>query len=86
MSKSIKPFKGLLYSKDKVKELGLVTAPPYDVISPEFREQLLSRDEHNVVKLILPEPSEGAPDDDKYRVASSTLSDWIAEGGAYKGL
>ena len=33
----VKPFAGLRYAVDRVGSLGLVTCPPYDVISDEQR-------------------------------------------------
>ncbi|MDP9150088.1 MAG: DUF1015 domain-containing protein [Myxococcota bacterium] len=56
--------------------LASVIAPPYDVISPEDRAALATRDPHNVVRLILPE-GEG---DAKYARAADLLSAWRREG------
>ena len=49
----IKPFKGTHYNPEKITDLGLVTAPPYDVITAESKQELLLRSPYNVVRLIL---------------------------------
>ncbi|MFQ5835079.1 MAG: DUF1015 family protein, partial [bacterium] len=30
----IKPFRGVIYNQEKIKDLARVMTPPYDVISP----------------------------------------------------
>jgi uncharacterized protein (DUF1015 family) len=73
---SIAPFTPFRYNPDLVPDLGAVIAPPYDVISPEKRADLLRRDSRNVVRLILPE---GA-DDARYDQAAELFREWIASG------
>lgn len=67
----IRPFRGLYYSKEKVGDLSQVVTPPYDVISPERKEEFLRRHPLNIVRLILPEGPEEA---------RRTLSEWLKEG------
>ncbi len=50
------PFRGLRYSG---KELSLVTAPPYDIISPQLQDRLYSLDPDNVIRLELGKEYEG---------------------------
>ena len=76
----IRPFQGLRYS-DEAGSLGVLTAPPYDVISPEMRDSLAARNPHNVVHLTLPESKE----DDrskfvKYARSAALLADWRRNG------
>src|SRR5918996_270947 len=52
-------------------------APPYDVIDAGQRAGLTARSPFNVVEIDLPQ---GGPDEDPYRHAASTLSDWELEG------
>ena len=77
----IVPFKGLLYDKEKVKDLSKVMAPPYDVISPEFQIELYKRHPENIIKLILGKTS---PDDkagsDRYSRAAADFSKWQKQG------
>jgi uncharacterized protein (DUF1015 family) len=68
------PFPGIRYDLAQVS-LAEVTAPPYDVIDAEQREQLAGRDPHNVVAIDL--PIEG---DDPYRGAAERFARWQAEG------
>src|SRR4051794_32453351 len=57
---ALRPLRALRYDTGRVA-LEDVVAPPYDVISPSDREALLKRDEHNVVRLELPDsPGEAA--------------------------
>jgi uncharacterized protein (DUF1015 family) len=73
----IAPLTPLRYDLARLSEgLGSVVAPPYDVISPEQRQELATSDPHNVVRLILPE-GEG---DTKYANAAGILERWCHEG------
>ena len=47
------PFRGVLYNRQKVGDLESVIAPPWDVISTELQEDLYTRSQWNVVRLIL---------------------------------
>jgi uncharacterized protein (DUF1015 family) len=70
------PFRGLRYDDERL-DYGLVTAPPYDVISPEEREELAAQHPNQAVRLDLP-VDEG--DLSRYDVACRTLQEWRAEG------
>jgi uncharacterized protein (DUF1015 family) len=76
----IRPFKGLRYSA-VAGPLNQLTAPPYDVISPDQRAAYIERNPHNIVHLTLPE---GKSDDRskfvKYARSSALLSQWRREG------
>ncbi|MDI9637345.1 DUF1015 domain-containing protein [Kamptonema cortianum] len=77
---TIRPFKGLRFKADG-SELSQIVAPPYDVISPDQREHLAAKNEHNVVRLTLPEQM---PDDRskyiKYARSASRLEEWRRDG------
>ena len=76
----IRPFKGLRY-QPSAGTLDLLTAPPYDVISPEQRQELALRSPHNVVHLTLPEGQEGDRSKFiKYARSAATLTQWRNEG------
>ena len=61
------PFNGLLYNLDIIDSLDDVTAPPYDVISPDQQEALYKKNPHNVVRLILGKESDKDSDmDNRY--------------------
>ncbi len=72
----IKPFSGYFYNPEKIKNLSEVIAPPYDVISPQEREEYYSR-KYNIINLILPKETDSQ---DKYSHAVSLLNEWLRDG------
>ena len=56
----VKPFRALRYNEAAAGPLADLVAPPYDVITPEQREELRARSRHNVVHLTLPDAEEDA--------------------------
>ncbi|MFP4171559.1 MAG: DUF1015 domain-containing protein [Candidatus Hydrogenedentota bacterium] len=72
----IQGFRGFRYNRDKAGSFDAVITPPFDVISPEEREELASRSPYNYVHLILPQEENGT---DKYEVAARRLDAWIQE-------
>jgi uncharacterized protein (DUF1015 family) len=66
----VKPFRAVRYG-ERAGPLEALVAPPYDVISPEQRDELLGRDPHNVVHLTLP---------DDEAEAGRLWADWRGEG------
>jgi uncharacterized protein (DUF1015 family) len=56
----VKPFRAERYDESKAGPLEQLVAPPYDVISPGQREELLARSPYNVVHLTLPDDEEQA--------------------------
>ncbi|MBU2490030.1 MAG: DUF1015 domain-containing protein [Proteobacteria bacterium] len=78
---SIRPFHGILYDSEKIPDLSLVATPPYDVISPEMREDYYRRHENNIIRLILGKGCEGDTDQDNpHTRAGAYLSRWLTEG------
>lgn len=69
----VKPFRGIKYNVENVL-LKQVIAPPYDVISPEMRENLIQRSPYNVVQIDLP-----IGDDERYNKAGELYRNWIDE-------
>lgn len=72
----VKGFRGLRFDPEVTGSLDAVITPPYDVISPEQRIELMGRSPHNMAHLILPE-GEG---DARYENAGRLLNDWIERG------
>ncbi|NQT46220.1 MAG: DUF1015 domain-containing protein [Candidatus Omnitrophica bacterium] len=77
----IKSFKGVLYNKTEVASIADVTAPPYDVISPQEQQALYNKSEKNIVRLILgkDDPSDN-PTSDRYTRAAGFFDKWLADG------
>ena len=78
---NIQPIYGIRYNLAKVGELSDVIAPPYDVISPQFQDELYAKHPNNAVRLIL---NKMLPTDDeqnnRYIRAKKTLDRWLEEG------
>jgi len=76
----INPFKGILYSVSKVS-IEDVLAPPYDLITPEYQEELYRKSPYNVVRIDFgKEQPEDTEADNKYTRAKGYLEKWIDEG------
>jgi uncharacterized protein (DUF1015 family) len=67
----VKPFRALRYDERRAGPLGVLVAPPYDVISADAREQYLTKSPYNVVHVTLP---------DEEADAAEALADWKAAG------
>ncbi|MDP6626236.1 MAG: DUF1015 family protein, partial [Nitrospinota bacterium] len=69
------PFRGILYNNEKIKNFESVTAPPYDVISQRFQEELYLKSDYNIVRLILGKIYENDDDqNNRYTRAARDLS------------
>jgi uncharacterized protein (DUF1015 family) len=67
----VKPFRAERYDEQSAGPLEQLVAPPYDVISPEERAELLARSPYNVVHLTLPDTEEEA---------GAAIADWRRRG------
>ena len=76
----IVPFRGILYNVSKVS-IEDVLAPPYDIITPEYREELYKKSPHNIVRIDLGKEEPGDSEiNNKYTRARRYLNEWISEG------
>jgi uncharacterized protein (DUF1015 family) len=76
----IAPFRGIRYHTAGSRDLSSRIAPPYDIIAPAMQADLYARDQHNFVRLELPQPSDrDGAEDDRYQRAAATLRDWLAQ-------
>jgi len=73
------PFRGIRYDVDRL-DPARVTAPPYDVISPDDRQGLLAEAPENVVRVDLPVADPADPDADPYALAAALFEQWRHEG------
>ena len=76
----IRPFRALRFEPSTVGDVGLVVAPPYDVIDPEQRARLAARHPANVVRLDLPADELRDEPDDRYRRAARAVAAWRSDG------
>lgn len=77
----IRPFRGIIYNREKVGDLDLVIAPPYDIITPVLQERLYQASPYNIVRLDLgKEYPDDIPENNRYARASAYLDDWLKEG------
>ena len=70
----IRPFQALRYHQERAGDIASLACPPYDIISPAQREELLARNPYNVVRLELPQG------EDPYGEAGRTLEQWLKDG------
>ncbi|MEO5356068.1 MAG: DUF1015 domain-containing protein [Nitrospirae bacterium YQR-1] len=76
----VAPFRGLLYDPQRVS-LSDVTAPPYDVITPDMQTQLYDKSPFNIVRVDWAVEKPGDNDEvNKYVRAAETLKSWINTG------
>lgn len=70
----ITEFSALRFT-EKAGKIGAVCCPPYDIISAAEKEAFLSNNEHNIIRLELPEPTE-----EGYNGANKTFKAWQDAG------
>lgn len=76
------PFKGVLFNVPKISKISGedLLAPPYDIITPEYRETLYNKSPYNIVKVDfgkdLPEDNDKQ---NKYTRAKEYLDAWLKE-------
>ncbi len=74
------PFKGLLYDVSKVS-IEDVLAPPYDIVTPEWRETLYRKSPHNIVRIDFGKEEPGDNEtENKYTRAKRCFDVWIRDG------
>ena len=72
-----RPFHGWRYDTTRAGSLGVLAAPPYDVIAPSDVKRLLEASPHNVIRLELPSAVDAT---DPYAAASRTWNEWTSNG------
>ena len=73
----VQPLRTLRYDLRSVGSLDAVIAPPYDVIDPPRRAELVARSPFNAVEIDLPDPRDGR---DPYLHATAVLEAWREQG------
>ncbi|MEC4677056.1 MAG: DUF1015 domain-containing protein [Nitrospirota bacterium] len=76
------PFKGVLYNVSKISQKSGedLLAPPYDIITPEYREELYDKNPCNIVRIDFGKEFQGDNErENKYTLARAFLRKWIDE-------
>ncbi|MBI5043162.1 MAG: DUF1015 family protein, partial [Nitrospirae bacterium] len=74
----IAPLKGVLYNKERIRNVGLVAAPPYDVITPEDQNRFYKKHKNNIIRLELGKQfSEDNTSNNCYTRAAKFFEEWL---------
>lgn len=75
----IKPFKAILYNTAKITNLANVACPPYDVISPQEKDNFYKLNEYNFIKILLSNEKlkESGEVINKYNNAKLIFDNWL---------
>ena len=77
----IRPFRGIIYNREKIPDMKKVVAPPYDVISPEQQDFYYGLHPYNIIRIILgKDKPRDNPEDNRYTRAAHYLRRWLSEG------
>ncbi|MDR1578698.1 MAG: DUF1015 domain-containing protein [Deltaproteobacteria bacterium] len=78
----IAPFRGLVYNDEEIADHGgLLTSPPYDVLTPAQREEYLNSHPHNFLHLDLGQVLPRDKDPHAWHARSAKLlKDWVKTG------
>ncbi len=78
----IQAFRGIRYNLGRVGSLSDVVSPPYDVIGPEYQDELYKKHPCNFVKIDLNriEPGDDDEQNNRYTRAGRFLKKWQGEG------
>jgi len=71
------PLCGIEYNTDIAGDFEELISPPYDVIDRKMRRRFAEKSPYNIVRLILPEPSDGL---DRYQAAGRLVKEWLDRG------
>lgn len=71
----VRGFSAIRYNPEKIDDFDKVITPPFDVISPQQREELFGRSPNNMARILLPDERDGK---NKYEAAAEDLDAWIA--------
>ena len=72
----IKPFRAVIYNREKVKDLAKVVCPPYDIISPERQRYYHELNNYNLIHILL---GKEIPGEDKYLRAANYFREWLKD-------
>jgi uncharacterized protein (DUF1015 family) len=78
---AVHPFRAVRYTASRSPALSKLISPPYDVVSPQHRDELAASSPHNIIHVTLDteRPGDG-PDENKYVRAARSWNEWMAAG------
>lgn len=77
------PFKGVRYNVPRISRVSGedLLAPPYDIITPEHKEELYNKSPYNIVRIDFGKELEGdGGANNRYTRARAFLDEWMREG------
>ena len=75
------PFRGIRYAANRTAGLSRLLCPPYDVVSPEQRDELAAQSPHNIIHVILDKDREGdGPGENRYLRSARAWNAWLQDG------
>ncbi|UCD36401.1 MAG: DUF1015 domain-containing protein, partial [Nitrospiraceae bacterium] len=78
------PFQGIIYNTEQVSP-SLTTAPPYDVVTPEAKEELYRKDSRNIIRVDFGKDLDSDTEqENRYTRAAAFISSWLQEGALIK--
>jgi len=75
------PFRGVHYNGSLIKDWPAIICPPYDIITPQFQQELYLRSNYNFVRLEFGrELPQDTVTDNKYIRSAAILEQWLKQG------
>jgi uncharacterized protein (DUF1015 family) len=71
------PFPALRFSTGNSTDIGILSAPPYDVFDEDRRNEYAQSHPHNIVHIDYPIESDGPQ---RYNKAATVLDEWVSKG------
>lgn len=76
----IKPFRGILYNRNKIDDLSKVVTPPYDVITSQQQSRYYRSHPYNFIRIILGKTNaKDCEADNRYTRAKRFFEQWIKD-------
>ncbi len=76
----IRPFRGLMFNKEKINNIADVLTPPYDIIGPKKQEEYYRKSPYNIISIdlgkVFPDDNE---DNNRYSRAAKNFKNWIEQ-------
>ncbi len=76
----IRPFRGIRYSSEKIKNLAEVITQPYDQITDEMEKEYKKRSSYSFVNLVLTHYADGHDRNKEYENAKNCVEIWLRDG------